>query len=156
MKNKVLVVFMLLGIFVGTVACSASAATDNSVPSNNVPPAPNKYLVITTAEDFSKEANIVKQVDVKTGETFTIALDSNATTGFQWTEQAKIADVNVLQQTVHNYVAPSDLVVGKAGIEEWTFKAVTSGSTKVTLSYNRPWEGGEKGGRTFELIVVVK
>jgi hypothetical protein len=51
-------------------------------PNNQVPPAPNKYLVTALAEDFTKEANITKQVEVKTGDVFTVALDSNATTGF--------------------------------------------------------------------------
>jgi hypothetical protein len=45
-------------------------------PNNQVPPAPNKYLVTATAEDFTKEANITKQVEVKTGDVFTVALDS--------------------------------------------------------------------------------
>ncbi len=157
MRNKVLAVIMVLGIILGAVACSSvAAATDDNSPSNNVPPAPNKYLVFITGENFGKEANITKQVEVKVGNNFTIALDSNGTTGFQWNEQAKIADVNIIQQVAHNYVAPNGEALGQAGIEEWTFKAINDGSTTLKFSYDRPWEGGEKGVRTLELTVVVK
>jgi inhibitor of cysteine peptidase len=157
MTNKVLVALMLIGVLFTMAACSATAGAPNeNLPNNQVPPAPNKYLVNISAEDFNKEANVARQVEVKSGDIFTIALDSNATTGFQWTVQANITDVNILQQTSHDCIAPNATALGKAGIEEWTFKAGHTGTTKVTLSYNRPWEGGEKGVRTFELTVVVK
>ena len=138
--------------------------TDTSItnpPNNQVPPAPNKYLVTVSAEDFTKEANISRQVEVKTGDVFTVALDSNATTGFSWTEQAKIADGNILKQTGHEYIAPranddNKPVAGMSGIEEWWFTAGQTGTTTATMSYSRPWEGGEKDARTFVLTVIVK
>ena len=144
MKNKVFVVITVVGLLLTMAACSAATG------------APGKNLVSITAADFDKQANIAKQVEVKAGDTFTITLDSNSTTGFQWTEQAIIADANILQQTDHNYIAPNGEVVGKAGIEQWTFKAGNPGTTTASLSYDRPWEGGETGVRTFELTVNVK
>jgi inhibitor of cysteine peptidase len=162
MKNKVLVASMLLGILFIAAACSTvQGAKDTNVPHNKVPPAPNKYLVTVSAEDFNKAANLSKLVDVKSGDTFTITLDSNATTGFHWNEQAQITDTKVLTQTAHQYIAPATNngatpVLGMSGIEEWTFTASQPGTTTTTFSYGRPWEGGEKGVRTFELTVVVK
>jgi predicted secreted protein len=72
-----------------------------------------------------------------------------ATTGFHWTAQANIADTSVLAQTAHQYIEPrvngsEKPVSGMAGIEEWTFRANQKGTTTVRLSYDRPWEGGEK------------
>jgi predicted secreted protein len=124
MKGQIFIGIMLLGIVLLAGACSTTGSTSITNPSNNqVPPAPNKYLVTASAEDFTKEANISKQVEVKAGDTFTIALDSNATTGFSWTEQAKIADENILKQTGHEYIAPqandnTKPVAGMSGIEE--------------------------------------
>jgi len=154
MKGKIFFGIMFLGLVLFAGACSS---TDDS----QVPPAPNKYLVTISAEDFTKETQILKQVEVKTGDVFTVALDSNATTGFSWTEQAKIADGNILKQTGHEYIAPranddTKPVVGMSGIEEWWFTAGLTGSTTVTMSYNRPWEGGEEDARTFVLTVIVK
>lgn len=162
MKGKVFIGIIFLGIVL--LACACSTVADNSItnpPNNQIPPAPNKYLVTASAEDFTKEANITKQVEVKPGDVFTVALDSNATTGFSWTEQAKIADGNILTQTGHEYIAnrsndDNKLVAGMSGIEEWWFTAGRNGTTTATMSYNRPWEGGEKDARTFVLTVIVK
>jgi predicted secreted protein len=143
-------------------ACGATHGNlITSPPNNRVPPAPNKYLVTISAEDFTKETNILRQVELKTGDVFTVALDSNVTTGFSWTEQAKIADGNILKQTGHEYIAPRAIddnkpVAGMSGIEEWGFTADGTGITTAAMSYNRPWEGGEKGARTFVLTVIVK
>jgi inhibitor of cysteine peptidase len=162
MKGKIFLYLMVLGIVLLTGACSTVERTSiTNTPNNQVPPAPNKYLVTLSAEDFTKETNISRQVEAKTGDVFTVALDSNATTGFSWTAQAKIADGNILKQTEHEYVAPrvnddTKPVVGMTGIEEWWFTAGQTGKTTATMSYGRPWEGGEKDVRTFVLTVVVK
>jgi inhibitor of cysteine peptidase len=162
MNVKIFVGIIILGFVLLAGACSTTDSTSTTNPPNNqVPPAPNKYLVTVSAEDFTKEANITKQVEVKTGEVFTVALDSNASTGFSWTEQAKIADVNILKQTGHQYIAPrtntdDKPVAGMSGIEEWWFTAGGTGSTTAAMSNSRPWEGGEKDARTFVLTVVVK
>ena len=162
MKWKTFFAIMTLGIVLLVGACSTAADTSITNPPNNqVPPAPNKYLVTISAEDFNKESQIIRQVEVKTGDVFTVALDSNATTGFSWTEQAKIADGNILKQTGHEYIAPranddTKPVAGMSGIEEWWFTAGRTGITTATMSYNRPWEGGEQDVRTFVLTVIVK
>jgi hypothetical protein len=133
MKGKILLGFLVLGIMLLAGACSnAAGASTSDSPNNQVPPAPNKYLVSISAEDFNKESQIIRQVEVKSGEVFTVALDSNATTGFKWTEQAKIADGNVLKQTEHQYIAPqtndaSKPVVGMAGLKN-------GGSPQVRLA----------------------
>jgi inhibitor of cysteine peptidase len=162
MKGKVFIGIMVLGIMLLASACSNVADTSITNPSNNqVPTAPNKYLVTISAEDFTKESKLIRQVEVKTGDVFTVALDSNATTGFSWTEQATIADGHILKQTEHEYIAPrsnddNKPVAGMSGIEEWWFTAGQTGTTAATMSYSRPWEGGEKDVRTFVLTVIVK
>jgi hypothetical protein len=47
-----------------------STATDISItnpPSIQVPPAPNTFPIAISAEDFAKEASIMRPVQVKTG-----------------------------------------------------------------------------------------
>jgi inhibitor of cysteine peptidase len=84
-------------------------------------------------------------------------LCSNPTTGFLWSETAQITDQAVLQQTAHEMVSAEDQdVVGAAGSEVWTFKALKKGESTVSMEYSRPWEGGEKGEWTFSLTVVAK
>jgi inhibitor of cysteine peptidase len=171
MKVKIFLGIIILGILLlagatlvkySSFAHSTADGTSITNPPNNpVPPAPNKYLVSISAGDFNKETHIVRQVELKAGDVFTVALDSNATTGFIWTEQAKIADGNILKQTGHEYIAPranddTKPVAGMSGIEEWWFTAGRTGVTTATMSYSRPWEGGEKDVRTFVLTVIVK
>ena len=158
MKGKIFLGIVVLGILLlaGATLLKYSGFTHRTTdgtsitnsPNNQVPPAPNKYLVTASAEDFTKESNITKQVEVKTGDVFSVALDSNATTGFTWTEQATVADGNILKQTGHQYIAPrvSDdkPVAGMAGIEEWTFTAGQVGVTTATMNYSRPWKAAKK------------
>jgi predicted secreted protein len=103
-------------------------------------------------------AVISKQVEVAVGSYFTVTLCSNATTGYKWSEAAQISAPALVQQTDHKFVSPqSDTpVVGIAGTEVWTFKALKKGTTNVVMEYGQPWAGGEKGAWKFNLTVVVK
>ena len=51
----------------------------------------------------------------------------------------------MLKQTDHEYrPAENKKIVGSAGKEVWTFKALNEGMTNVSLDYSQPWDGGEK------------
>lgn len=156
MKIKTLAAIMLSGLVLLLGACS----TANNAADNTTNVVPENHQVVVTDQEFNGTSDIAKQIEVKAGDNVTITLDSNGTTGFSWTEQAVISDESILTQTGHQYIEPQTEgnvpLVGAGGTEKWTFQTVTAGTVKVTLSYDRPWEGGEKGVRTFELTVVVK
>ena len=104
-----------------------------------------------------KDQHISKEVEVPAGGSLTVTLCSNPTTGFQWSESAQISDESVLEQVDHEFVPPeAENIVGGAGKEVWTFKALKKGTTEVSMEYSRPWEGGEKAEWTFTVTVVVK
>jgi len=113
--------------------------------------------VTVTCEQFSKQAHITQDVTAGVGSTITVTLCSNPTTGFQWGEQAQISNTQVLKQTSHKVVAPANTgMVGAPGSQEWTFEALQAGTSAISFSYSRPWEGGEKNVETFKLNVTVK
>jgi inhibitor of cysteine peptidase len=113
--------------------------------------------VAVSCDDFGTQRHISKEVTVAVGNSFTVSLCSNATTGFQWSESAQIGDPTVVQQTDHKFVSPeTEGPIGAPGNEVWTFKALKKGTSTIYLEYGRPWEGGEKGEWTFNLTVVVK
>ena len=142
MKLRIITTFGLLILSLGLVACAPST-TGTSVEAS--------------CDDFGTQPHMSKQINVAAGNTFTVTLCSNATTGFQWSESAQIGDQTVVQQTGHEFVAPNATgMVGAAGKEVWTFKALKKGTSTIALEYGRPWEGGEKGAWTFNLTVVVK
>ena len=113
--------------------------------------------VDVSCNDFTKLQHISKEVEVPVDDSLTVRLCSNSTTGFQWSEAAQISDQTVLQQTAHEFLPPeAKNVVGGAGEEVWTFKALKEGKTELSMEYSRPGEGGEKAHWTFVLTVVVK
>ncbi|MBM4447422.1 MAG: protease inhibitor I42 family protein [Chloroflexi bacterium] len=141
MKLRIIASFALLTISLWLASCAPSTGTSIEV----------------SCDDFGKQQDISQEVNVAAGDTFTVTLCSNATTGFKWSESAQISDQTVVQQTGHEFVAPDAKgLVGAPGKEVWTFKALKKGTSTLSLEYSRPWEGGEKGEWTFNLTVVVK
>jgi len=122
-------------------------------------PAIKQASVEIPCNDFYEQPHISQEVEVGAGDSFTVTLCSNPTTGFMWSESAQIGDQTVLQQTEHKFEAPKTTeppIEGAPGKEVWTFQALNKGETTVSMEYSRPWEGGEKGNWTFNLTVVVK
>ena len=123
-------------------------------------PATKQVSVEVSCDDFYKQAAISKEVAVAVGDSFTVTLCSNPTTGFEW-ESAHISDQTVLKQVDHEFIPPEDLgdrppPPGSPGEEVWTFKAFKKGTSTISIEYSRPWEGGEKGAWKFDLTVTVK
>ena len=140
MKPGIITVFAMITLSFCLVACTTSTGTSLDI----------------SCDDFRAQEQISKEINVAAGNTFTVSLCSNATTGFEWSESAQISDSSVVQQTAHEFVEPDTSLAGAPGKEVWTFKALKKGTSKISMEYSRPWEGGEKGVWTFDLTVVVK
>jgi inhibitor of cysteine peptidase len=138
MKLKIIPVLALLTLSLWIASCAPATSVDIS------------------CDDFGAQKHITKEVTPAVGDSFTVTLCSNATTGFQGSESAPISDPTVVQQMDHKFVSPDTELVGAPGKEVWTFKALKTGTSTISLEYSRPWEGGEKGEWTFNLTVVVK
>jgi len=132
-------------------------------PDGEKPEKPTKEqaLVEVDCDDFMANNNISQEVQVNVGDSFQVSLCSNPTTGFQWSESAQISDQSVVEQTGHEFVPPQaesgqPPAPGTSGKEIWTFQALETGTTTISMEYSRPWEGGEKGEWTFTLNVTVE
>lgn len=96
-------------------------------------------------------------IEMAVGETLTVTLESNPTTGFSWALTSN-SDETVLQEVDHEYVADAAAetpLMGAGGVENWTFKALAKGEATISMEYSQPWEGGEKAVQTFTLTVTV-
>ncbi|MBI3911843.1 MAG: protease inhibitor I42 family protein [Armatimonadetes bacterium] len=91
-------------------------------------------------------------IAVLTGNTFTITLPSNRTTGYQW-RLATSPDKEILGSAGSTYNAPSNGIPGQGGTETWTFLAVGKGSATIVLEYVQPWDTSAQPART-QLFVV--
>jgi inhibitor of cysteine peptidase len=141
MKIKLVILGVLALMTISLLACTAVASADS---------------VDVSVNDFNGQNNITKEITVSAGGSFKVSLESNATTGFSWPEQAEIGSTAVVEQKDHKYLAPTSDLMGAPGKEVWTFKALTKGTTVIAMEYSRPWEGGEQAEWTFNLTVTVK
>ena len=110
-------------------------------------------LVLTRASGGNKVTG--DTFETTTGKTFTIALDANASTGYNWSQTTK--DTNVVAYVDNAYMpeARDPQVVGGSGTDTFTFKAVGKGTTTITLTYARPWESVPPA-QTRTITVTVK
>jgi inhibitor of cysteine peptidase len=97
-------------------------------------------------------------VELKTGETLMISLDSNPSTGYSWEIQE--TDETLLKlKGDPEFVQPPDNgtpIVGAGGTQVFRFEALKAGTTTLTLVYHRPWEKDVAPIDTYSLTVAVK
>lgn len=95
-------------------------------------------------------------IRAKVGQEFTIALESNPTTGYSW-QLAGDLDEEIVEEIGSEYVQEpgSEEMVGAGGTEYWTFKASGAGETTISLEYVRPWEEEEPPVETADFDVEV-
>lgn len=84
------------------------------------------------------------------------ALDANATTGFSWAQKTE-GDSVVLEKEF--YTSPKTeehgvALAGQGGTQFYLYRAVKSGTTTITFTYQRPWEQ-EPPAKTYVAVVVV-
>lgn len=96
-------------------------------------------LVLAFSSVFAaSNPNVIK---TSINKNFTIKLNSNPTTGYQW-QLIKPLDAKSLKLVSSNFIPPKTTRVGAGGVEVWTFKALRNGKTSLTFGYLRSWEKG--------------
>ncbi|MHC1597401.1 MAG: protease inhibitor I42 family protein [Methermicoccaceae archaeon] len=95
-------------------------------------------------------------VSVKLGETFSVSLPENPTTGYSW--NMSTTGGIALKSDTYTPEQPSGKteLVGAGGVHEWVFQAVGKGTQKVMGIYKRPWENTTGTEETFELTLNVE
>ncbi len=144
-------ILLLPALFIG---CTAET------PTPSVSPTPAATTIEISTDEFTAQNHVVKMVELTLPGSLIVSLGSNPTTGFQWAGSANISDPSVIGQASHNFVEPQASgetpVVGAPGKDVWAFNSLKAGSANISLSYGRPWEGGEKDVWTLTLNVTVK
>lgn len=77
------------------------------------------------------------KIIVSAGEPFTIELEGNPTTGYEWELQVDNDKVQVIDQ---RYQPPGRTSVGGGGQERFTLKPIKKGGAIVRALYKRAWE----------------
>ena len=106
--------------------------------------------------DNRKESEQIRFIVMtEEGKEFTVKLESNRTTGYQW-RPAEPFDERVIRAVRSEYTPFDMSMIGSGGEESWTFYAVGKGDAEVVMEYVRPWEKGQPPLKTATIKVSVK
>jgi len=128
----------------------APVATAGSVIDPTVLPAATPAPL---AEIRLTEVNDGQHVELFQGQTLTVDLESNPSTGYSW-EVAKV-DTSVLSQVGKTEFEQKSPLPGAPARQIFHFKAVGEGQSTLKLIYHRPWEKGVEPTKEFSAKVVV-
>jgi len=99
------------------------------------------------------EADNGRTVDVRVGETVSVSLPENATSGYRWAVDN--LDRGIVESNEARPHYPSD-AVGSAGEITFAFKSVGPGSGQVSLKYWRHFEGDASITKRFRFRLNAK
>lgn len=80
-----------------------------------------------------------KTIEAQTEKAFTITLESNRTTGYEW-QLAPATDETIVKFISCEYIPARTGLIGSGGREIWTFIPLRPGRTSIGFVYTRPWE----------------
>ena len=91
--------------------------------------------------------------DIRPGDSFTVKLEENATTGFLWNADFDLEFASVIME--HHAAAANNDMVGQPGYCLVTITALRPGTTVVNLAYNRSFEPDKEpvNRATFNLVI---
>jgi inhibitor of cysteine peptidase len=113
------------------ISAAAAAWTQGAMP--------DRMLLLT-------DRDAGRTVDVHIGETITVSLPENATTGYRWA----IEDLDpALVEAREGKPTYTSQAVGSGGMAAWMFTARAPGTTQVVLKLWRPWEGDKSIAQRF-------
>ncbi len=88
------------------------------------------------------------------GETFTIVMKANASTGYHWEIIGPLEDAH-LEFVSREYAGSEPALPGSGGVEVWTFKAVAPGESILVLG-NYPPSESESYEEEVRFSIVVE
>lgn len=113
--------------------------------------APSHKIEGVMTEELTRADN-GKFVRLRAGETLSICLPENPTTGSRW--QVEQSDVEVLVPADSTYEARGT-GVGSGGLRRLSFRGVSPGKGNLLLSQHRPWRKKNPADPTFSLEIEV-
>lgn len=93
-------------------------------------------------------------IESKVGDTFTIPLEANHSTGYSW-RLAQSTDPAILKQLSEKYEEDNSGSAGAGGVETWTFQAMAIGATTLVFEYARPFEKNVPPAETSKFRITI-
>ncbi len=137
-RSGILVLLILLICFIlasiPTALCTSSSSENQ-----------NQNKAITDADNG-------KFITLQKGQTFSLKLTENPSTGYSW--QLHLS--KGLKLVSDEYTPGSSGALGASGTHVWTIKAVKNGYQQVNAVHKRPSEKTTPQDKTFRVGVIVK
>lgn len=93
-------------------------------------------------------------ITVKQGDTVSVAIAGNPTTGYMW-EVAEVDQSILASAGEPDYKTDSNLI-GAGGLYTFKFTAESTGTTTLKLKYYRSFEPDVEPIQTFEITIIVE
>jgi inhibitor of cysteine peptidase len=94
-------------------------------------------------------------LSLQPGQTLILSLPSNPATGYRWNlRDASSEQLKSLGPEV--FTSPEKDMIGGDGISTWRFEAADTGSGRLFLTYQRPWETDAEPAGLFDCRVEVR
>lgn len=135
------------------VGCSATPGA----PSGGSAATPSDAFAVPCADGSPDPSVTTGRIAARVGDTFSIRLCENGSTGYTWLEPAiDPASVAALTGRVYEDASvPGEMpVTGRAGVAVLSFRVTGPGTATITLAYAQPWAGGAKDGPQVQVTVV--
>ena len=100
------------------------------------------------------ESDAGQPITVRAGETFFIALGSNPSTGYSWSQT--ISDPKILSYEGAVRQTPSQNMPGAPGQQIFIYHANRTGTATIVLTYSRPFEPDAPPAKTLTYTVNVQ
>ncbi|HVN53865.1 MAG TPA: protease inhibitor I42 family protein [Anaerolineaceae bacterium] len=98
-------------------------------------------------------ADAGKSIHLEIGQTFTVTLEGNPSTGYSW--DMSPVDKPILSEVGDPVSAPKSNLPGAPAMLTLTFRADANGAQQLMLIYHRPWEKDVPPVNSFDVNVIV-
>lgn len=92
---------------------------------------------------------------LKRGQTLIVSLPSNPGSGYRWALRDVSAEL-LKSLGPEVYSSPKSDLIGGDGLSTWRFEAVETGSGRLYLTYQRPWEADAEPAGLFDCRIEVE
>ena len=95
-------------------------------------------------------------ISLKRGQTITVSLPSNPTTGYSWSLCSKNTRNTIVGIEELPYEAAQTGLMGAGGTQSWRITGKKRGSAHIKFEYKRPWEKGVTPVQIKRYLFTVK
>ena len=117
----------------------------------------SRLLPMTPPQREVTAVNDGARVTLARKQELTVVLESNPTTGYQWSVKVNVAGVlDAVDEPSYASRVGDARLVGAGGATTFRFRAVDAGTTTLVFTYRRPWEANLPPAKIVRYEVAVE